>query len=140
SIIAQLEADEGGWYGPALDRTSGNLYVSHFSAGQVLRITPGGGVSTLATGISQPAGLTVDSAGDIYVTSVNTGKIFRIARPVASVFGELQAQAAGPNFTEYASGLSQPNAVAFNSTGDLFVGNSGSKQISKVPAGGGRPV
>ena len=47
------------------------------------------------------------------------------------------AKAAPATITEYASGLSQPIALAFNQNGELFVANQGNSQISKVPPGGG---
>lgn len=147
SVIAELGADAGGWHGVVIDKT-GNIFVSHFTANQVVRVTPAGAVKVIATGVSQPTGLAFDSNGNLYVASLDSGTIFRIsASAIAnSSFGSVSGiglhsvtLTAQGNPTVYASGLSQPVALVFNSVGELFVANRGTKQVSKIPAGGGPP-
>jgi hypothetical protein len=50
---------------------AGNLFVANSSANSIEKITPGGAVSTFASGLNFPIGLAFDSAHDLY--SVNEG-------------------------------------------------------------------
>ena len=109
----------------------GNLFVSHFTGNEVLGITPAGVVFTLATGISQPLGITTDSAGNVYVSSFDTGKIYQI--PVSGNIGP----SGSSQVIEFATGLLQPDALTFNANGQLFVADRADNSIAKVPLGGG---
>ncbi len=67
----------GNPYGLALD-ASGNLYTSENTTRQVLKITPAGSVSVLATTAFSPGVLTVTASGDLLVAEYGTGNLFRI--------------------------------------------------------------
>lgn len=72
----------------ATDR-AGNLYIADAENGVVLKVTPGGAVSTFTDtiGFANGALLTVDQAGNLYMASRDTGYIRRIAPDgVTSVF------------------------------------------------------
>lgn len=73
--------------GPAgiVSDSEDNLYVSHYGAGNgdgnsILKITPGGEVSTFSEGglLSAPIGITVDDQGNIYTANFNDGMIIKI--------------------------------------------------------------
>src|SRR3990172_10774449 len=58
--------------------SAGNLYLSAFNDGMVLRVDASDqAVTTCLSGLSQPRGLAFDSAGNLYVTSYDTGVIYR---------------------------------------------------------------
>jgi sugar lactone lactonase YvrE len=63
-----------------------------------------------------PAGLTVDSAGNLYVSDLNAGRILRVNIQTAEV-------------TTVASGLRQPGALATDSAGNLYAAEQGLARI-----------
>ena len=66
--------------GVAVD-ASGNIYVADQSNNAVKKVTPGGVITTLATGLSGPEDVAVDSNGNVYVADSNNNEIKEI--PVA---------------------------------------------------------
>lgn len=111
-------------YGLAGD-ASGNLYVASTSAHKVVRITPGGTVTDYATDFpsnSNLMGMAFDSAGNLYVADVSAG-IYKVAP--------------GGGVSLWATGMSYPRDVAFNSTGQLFaVGGYNPMQMFSVASDG----
>src|SRR6185436_14561473 len=59
---------------------SGNLYVANQGSNTISKITPGGVVSTFASGglLSAPSGLAFDASGNLYVSNLggNTIEVF----------------------------------------------------------------
>jgi hypothetical protein len=47
----------------------GNLYVTSFTYGNVLKVTPVGVVSTFATGFNGPVDIVVDCVGTLFVSN-----------------------------------------------------------------------
>ena len=68
------ERTEGG----LIRDSSGNIYLSAYDAGKVMKIDSTGAVSDHVTGISQARGLAFDSTGVLYVTSYDMHKVYRI--------------------------------------------------------------
>lgn len=92
---------------------SGNLFVASAGGGvgAIYKFTPGGAESTFATGLDGPWSLAFNNAGTLFMGDAS-GKI--------SEFTPSGVQ------STFASGLDTPyaTALAFNSAGDLFVGES----------------
>lgn len=107
-----------GGEGLAFD-ASDNLYVAtnNGSTGSILKITPGLSVTTFATGFATPAGLTFDSAGDLWVMDWGTDP-----------YGEgafYKVSPAGTVSTIFAPNLNGPLGVAIAPDGDFyFVANT----------------
>ncbi len=76
----------------------------------------------LFANISSILGVALDSANAVYASGSANGVIIKIA---------------GGNATTFATGFTTPFALAFNSAGDLFVGNYGGTTISRVTPSGG---
>jgi sugar lactone lactonase YvrE len=127
-----------GFYFPrgiAID-PSGNLYVADSGNETIRKITPAGVVSTLAgtagtpgaadgTGsaasFASPQGITLDSAGNLYVADMNNNTIRKItpAGVVTTIIGSSTNPTAstGP----LPASLYLPLAVAADSSGNLFI-------------------
>jgi DNA-binding beta-propeller fold protein YncE len=101
-----------------------NLYVSVYGNGSIIKITPGGVESTFASGLSGPAGLAFNSAGDLFASTYNG----------LCEFSPGGAQIAFP------SGAITPWGLAINSAGNLFVSGaeigSYSRNIYEFTPGG----
>ncbi len=92
--------------------------------GYIYEYTPSGVQSTFASGFNAPAGLALNSAGDLFVADTANGTIVEITP------GGVQST--------FASGLPTPYGpigLAFNSAGDLFVSGEGGYIYEYTPSG-----
>lgn len=137
---AALAAQFGPVYGIARD-SQGNLYVSDWvtSAGTsaVLRKISGGMVTTLATGLDQPEGLTVDSSGNVYVADVGDFTIRKVTPSgtvsvYAGTLGEAGYAMGAPGTGQFGA----PTSVAIDASGNLYVADCGNSVIVKVNSSG----
>ncbi len=122
---------------------NGNLYVSNFSNGNIIKIAPGGAASLLA--VTPGAGGMAASNGHIvyspyedvlYVASHGSSKIYRLTlNGVLTTFAGSGVRGNDDGPASQAT-FSRPNGLALSSTGDtLFVNSS----IPTTNAGG-RPL
>ena len=97
---------------------AGNLYLTNGSNGTVYKITAQGNKSVFATGIANPVGIAIDIQGNLYVSSLDTGVISKIT--------------SSGTVSTFASGFTHPaGLVVFD--GNLFVADSGTNSIAKLP-------
>lgn len=127
------------WWGPTTITYHGNFYIGNLTpfplvsdAAQVIKMTPSGEVSTVASGFTMVVGVAFDHEGYLYVlenTTENpfptpfTGKVVRVNDD-----GSTQ---------EIAAGLFLPTAMTFGPDGALYVSNVG---FGPPPAGLGQIV
>ena len=135
--------------GIALD-SAGNIYVSDYGSSTIRKVTQAGEVTTLAgaTGVTgsvnnigtnalffHPMGVAVDSATNVYVADYGNHLIRKIAPPnvvstlagIAGVFGS----ADGPGGLLY-----EPEAVAVDQAGHVYVADTGNAAIRMITSGG----
>jgi sugar lactone lactonase YvrE len=126
--------------------SSGNVYVA--DSGKIRKITPAGVVTTLAgSGVSgsedgtgtaasfnRPAGVAVDSSGNVYVADFSNNKVRKITP--AGVVTTLAGSGRQGSRDGTAASFKWPNGVALDSSGDLYVADYGNRKIRKItPAG-----
>ncbi len=102
---------------------AGNLYVSDTGDGDVVKFSPTGNQTTLATGFFGLNGIAVDQAGDVFVADVGNNRV-------------VEVPASGGSQITVASGLSNPWGVAVDAAGDLFIGDYGNQRVVELQAGG----
>ncbi len=96
--------------------SKGNLYAVDGGRGEVLKIAPGGIVSTFAAGFINPISIIVDKDDNLYVTNNNnTG---RSARCGVSWISKIDP--AG-NVSTHVSDLNAPMGITIDSAGNLYV-------------------
>jgi hypothetical protein len=99
-----------------------NLYVSELG-GRVLRVDAANGtVTTYAAGLSQPHGLAVDAAGNLFVCDVGNHRIQRVDRGTGEI-------------TTAASDLGIPVDVTLGPDGSLYVADFGDNRIVRIADG-----
>lgn len=130
----------------------GNVYVADQFNDTIRMITPAGVVSTIAgqprsagsndgTGamarFNQPTGIAVDGAGNLYVADFGNAIIRKIApdgavTTLAGSAGALgHADGSGPM-----ASFNQPEGVAVDAAGNVFVTDTGNQTVRKVTAAG----
>lgn len=135
--------------GLAID-SSGNLYVADEASHRIRRITPAGQVSTFAgSGIAgfaegaaadarflYPAGVAVDSAGNVYVSDSGNHRIRKIDATTGLVSTFAGNGVAGFNNGELPNAqFSNPQGIAMGSGNAVLVADTGNHRIRAIEAG-----
>ena len=139
-------------YGVVVD-PAGNIYLSDTNNNRVRRVdaqsglistiagnggsgySGDGGLATQAT-ISQPGGLAIDGAGDIYFADSGNA----IIRRIDAVSGIITTVAGAPSVPGYSGDgsaatsakLSSPRGIAFDAAGDLFIADTNNNVVREV--------
>lgn len=108
-------------------RFQGNLVVAALGTGSVVRQTPAGVKTTLASGLKVPSGLAA-TRNDLWVADQATGKIWQVVSGGAVL--------AHPKLV--AEGLQAPEGMAVDRDGSLLVVEAGAGRLSRVDPATGR--
>lgn len=128
-------------HGVALDAT-GNIYVADRDGDSIRRVTPQGTVSTIlgpgnGGGLSRPVGVAVDAAGTVYVADTGNHVVRRItAAGAATILAGMPGSAGYIEGTGMDARFDEPNGVAVDADGNLYVSDMTNRAIRRVsPAG-----
>jgi len=135
----------------------GNVYISAPGLAMVLKVTAATGVITVFAGnglnrfagdgglavgasIASPQGLALDSAGNLYIADSNNSNIRKvntngIITTVAGATGQGGFLGDGGPATQAL--LQYPSGLAFDQSGNLYIGDSGNQRIRMVSASTG---
>ncbi len=136
----------------------GNLYIADGGNNRVRRVTPDGTIGTVAgngqSGFSgdggpaasaqlfDPLAVTMDSAGNLFVADAGNNRIRKVtpAGTISTVAGIAQLVSyggfSGDGGPAISAGLSEPEGLAVDAAGNLYIADFGNNRIRKVTPGG----
>ena len=118
-------------------------YTTPFSTGEAASLVIGqtsftaNALATTSTGLSYPFGLAFDSSGNLWVADEENNRVLEYTAPLSSheaaslVIG--QPGFTTSNFPVTSVGLNGPNALAFDSSGNLWVSDFRHDRILEYP-------
>jgi trimeric autotransporter adhesin len=130
---------------------SGNVYFSAQDC--IMRLAASTGILTLAVGngttgftgdngpassaqLSDPQGVAVDSSGNLYIADNTNHRIRKVSNGViTTVAGNGTAGFSGDNGPATSAELDAPFGIAVDSSGNLYIADSGNNRIRKVVNG-----
>ncbi len=145
-------------FGVAID-AAGNLYVADQEDHRVRRVTPAGVISTVAgsgtacanpttacgdgaaataANLSNPTGVAVDGAGNLYIADKSDNRIRKVTgTTISTVAGNGSScadptTACGDGAAATAANLSSPTGVVVDGAGNLYIADQGDHRIRKV--------
>ncbi|MEO7143204.1 MAG: hypothetical protein ABI165_06825, partial [Bryobacteraceae bacterium] len=139
--------------GVAFD-AAGNLYIAETGSHRVRKVSPQGVISTFAgTGVAGdsgdggnaaaaqlngPNGLAVDRAGNIYIadTGNNAVRMVTAGGAISTVAGTGAAGNSGDGSSAVQAELFNPNAVAVDGAGNVYIADSANNRVRKIGADG----
>ncbi|CAM5370454.1 Virginiamycin B lyase [Streptomyces alboniger] len=140
-------------FGVAVDGT-GVLYVVDNTQPRIRKITTDGKISTVAGNgtsgpkgdggpatsaqFTNPHGVAVDGAGDLYIADANNHRIRKVTADgkISTVAGTGSAGSLGDGGPATSAQLNNPLAVVVDSTGALYISEYGGHRIRKVSPDG----
>ena len=141
-------------FGVAVD-ANGNVYVADLGNNTIRKITPAGGVTTLAGSASNagsndgtgagasffhPTGIAVDGSGNLYVSDAFNDTIRKVTPDggVTTLAGQAGTNSRGStDGTGSAARFNSPAGVAVDGSGNVYVADGNNATIRKITPDGG---
>jgi hypothetical protein len=127
-------ADAGGHLVYAVDKSG----IIHEVAGNGTPTTTVPGQAT-GTGLIAPSTLSVDAAGDLYITDAAANRVYTVyasttsnGSNIATIFGTGVAGKAGDSGFSNLAQVSNPVSVAVDGSGNLFVVDNGNSSVREI--------
>ncbi len=139
--------------GVAVD-ASGNIYISDYFNNRVRMVSPAGIITTIAGNgnygysgdgsaatnaqLRDPAGLARDAAGNIYVADSqnNVVRKFSVGGNISTFAGNGSSGFSGDGNAATSAKLNNPNALAFDTAGNLYIADTNNYRVRKVSTNG----
>jgi uncharacterized protein (TIGR03437 family) len=139
--------------GVAVD-AAGNLYIADFGYNRIRKVATNGIITTVAGGgpqgdsgdggpatsaqLSNPAGVAVDAAGNLYIAVSGSHRIRKVAAngAITTVAGNGSYGYSGDGGRATGAQLGAPWGVAVDAAGNLYIADSNNGVIRKVAANG----
>ncbi|HEY2382022.1 MAG TPA: NHL repeat-containing protein [Terriglobia bacterium] len=137
---------------------AGNLFIADTRNERIRKVTPGGIISTIAGAgsaggaggaggdggpalqaeVNEPAGVTVDSAGNVFIAETGSHRIRRInpAGVITTIAGNKTMGFSGDGGPGTSAQLAFPAAVAVDAAGNVFIADSVNNRIRRVAPNG----
>jgi len=132
---------------------TGAVYIADQNNQRIRRVSQAGVISTVAgsgtkgysgdrgmataASLSDPAGVALDSAGNLYIAELSNHRVRRVTPSgiIDTMAGTGTAEFSGDGGPATSAGLAFPSGLAFDTTGNLYVADSGNDRIRKILVG-----
>jgi uncharacterized protein (TIGR03437 family) len=139
--------------GVAVD-TAGILYVADTRNSRIRKVTPNGAISTVAGNgsyrfsgdggpalsatLNTPGGVTVDSAGNVYLTDTLNNRVRKVTPGgiITTIAGNGSRGYSGDGGLATSAALYTPNGIAVDRAGNLYIVDTGNNRVRKVTSNG----
>jgi trimeric autotransporter adhesin len=139
--------------GVAID-SAGNLYIADAGNNVIRKVSASGTITTVAGNNAEgysgdngaatnatlysPAGVAVDSAGNLYIADTNNNRIRKVdtSGTITTIAGNGTAGYTGDNGPATSATLNKPAAVVVASTGNLYIADTGNDVVRMIAAAG----
>ena len=134
--------------------TDGSVYISDGSANRVRKVSPAGTMSTYAgtgtassTGdggaatsatINSPRGITVDQAGNLYLTESSGNRVRKVTASgtISTIIGNGTASSTGDTGAATSATINGPRDVYVAYDGSIYISDYGSCRVRKISTAG----
>src|SRR5262249_4252058 len=133
---------------------AGNLFIADTDSQRIRKISPDGVISTVAGNgaaglrgdggpatsaqLNYPAGVAVDSFGDLFIADTRNQRIRKVTNTgiIITVAGNGSSGFNGDGGSALLAELNDPRGVAVDREGNLFIADSGNHRVRQVNPGG----
>ena len=131
---------------------SGNLYIADWGNERIRKVDSSGNISTVAGGgstlgdggaataaqLSLPRGVAVDGSGNLYIADTGNERIRKVdsSGNISTVAGSGTSGFSGDGAAAGAAQLNNPQAVAVDGSGNLYIADRSNHRIRKVDSSG----
>ncbi|MBO9541711.1 SBBP repeat-containing protein [bacterium] len=159
ALTAQLASPQG----VAVD-SSNNVYIADTSNHRVRMVNTSGTITTYAGGVynanyvttsgyagdggaasaaqlSSPQGITLDGSGNVYIADSGNHRIRMVTKAtgiMTTVAGDGNAAYTGDGLAATATSLKSPRGIAVDSSGNIYIADTGNHRIRKVTKSTGK--
>ena len=133
AIAARLKGPTG----VAVDNT-GNLYIADRDNHRIRRVDGSGIITTIAWELRYPEGVAVDYTGNLYIADTWNHRIRRVdaSGTITTVAGTGEEGYRGNGGAAVEAKLKVPTGVAVDSSGNLYIADSGNGRVRRVDTSG----
>ena len=116
---------------------AGNVYVADQGNLAIRKIDANAVVTTFATGFNGPTGVASDGAGNVYVADNGNSIIVKITnKGVVSTLAGTHGIRGSKDGTGTGAQFNQPQSVAVDSSGNVYVADAGNNMVRKINSQG----
>jgi sugar lactone lactonase YvrE len=116
---------------------AGNVYVAEVGNSDIRIINTQGAVTTMLANLSGPTGVTADASGNLYIADNGNSIIVKITnKGVASTLAGTRGVRGSQNGAGTGAQFNQPQSVAVDSSGNVYVADAGNNMIRKINSQG----